>query len=75
MRRARLRGLRAGVETERTARVLVVEDDPAILETVAYDLEREGHEVVKAGDGVSGLTPSREVEPDLIVLDLMLPRM
>ena len=57
------------------ARVLVVEDDPAILETVAYNLEREGHEVVTAGDGVAGLELSREVEPDLIVLDLMLPRM
>ena len=39
------------------ARVLVVEDDPAILETVAYILGREGHEVVKAGDGVSGSRP------------------
>ena len=57
------------------ARVLVVEDDPAILETVAYNLEREGHEVVTASDGVAGLELSREVEPDLIVLDLMLPRM
>ena len=57
------------------ARVLVVEDDPAILESVAYNLEREGHEVVKAADGVAGLELSREVEPDLIVLDLMLPRM
>ena len=57
------------------ARVLVVEDDPAILETVAYNLERDGHEVVTAPDGVSGLELSREVEPDLIVLDLMLPRM
>ena len=57
------------------ARVLVVEDDLAILETVAYNLEREGHRVVKAVDGVAGLALSREVEPDLIVLDLMLPRM
>jgi two-component system alkaline phosphatase synthesis response regulator PhoP len=57
------------------ARVLVVEDDAAILETVAYNLEREGHEVVKAADGVAGLELSRSVEPDLIVLDLMLPRM
>ena len=57
------------------ARVLVVEDDAAILETVAYNLGREGYEVVTAADGVSGLQLSRETEPDLIVLDLMLPRM
>ncbi len=57
------------------ARVLVVEDDAAILETVAYNLGREGYDVVTAADGVSGLQLSRETEPDLIVLDLMLPRM
>ena len=57
------------------ARLLVVEDDTAILEAVAYNLEREGHEVVRAEDGVSALELSRTIEPDLIVLDLMLPRM
>jgi DNA-binding response OmpR family regulator len=57
------------------ARVLVVEDDEAILETVAYNLAREGYEVVTAADGVRGLELARESAPDLIVLDLMLPRM
>ena len=57
------------------ARLLVVEDDAAILESVAYSLEREGHEVIRAADGVSALELSRTSDPDLIVLDLMLPRM
>ena len=57
------------------ARLLVVEDDAAILEAVAYNLERQGHEVVRAEDGVSALALSRSIEPDLILLDLMLPRM
>ena len=57
------------------ARLLVVEDDAAILESVAYSLEREGHEVIRAADGVSALELSRTADPDLIVLDLMLPRM
>ena len=57
------------------ARLLVVEDDAAILEAVAYNLERQGHEVVRAEDGVAALELSRSIEPDLIVLDLMLPRM
>ncbi|MYE31392.1 MAG: response regulator transcription factor [Chloroflexi bacterium] len=57
------------------ARLLVVEDDTAILEAVSYNLERQGHEVVRAEDGVSALELSRSIEPDLIVLDLMLPRM
>jgi DNA-binding response OmpR family regulator len=55
--------------------VLLVEDDPAILETVAYNLKREGHTVVTAADGLEGLRLSREVDPDLLLLDLMLPRM
>jgi DNA-binding response OmpR family regulator len=55
--------------------VLLVEDDPAILDAVAYNLRREGHTVVTAADGMEGLRLSREVEPDLLVLDLMLPRM
>lgn len=56
-------------------RVLVVEDDATLLDAVAYNLERDGHEVRTAGDGVSGLALARGEAPDLIVLDLMLPRM
>ena len=39
--------------------ILVVEDDPAILETVSYNLRREGHEVVTAADGQTGLQIGR----------------
>ena len=56
-------------------RVLVVEDDTAIREAVAFNLTRDGHEVVTAEDGVSGLEAARRDLPDLIVLDVMLPRM
>jgi DNA-binding response OmpR family regulator len=55
--------------------ILLVEDDRSILETVAYNLKREGHTVFTAEDGVTGLRLAREHDPDLIVLDLMLPRM
>lgn len=57
------------------SRVLVVEDDQAIRETVAFNLKRDGHEVLTAADGVAGLEAARRDEPDLIVLDVMLPRM
>ena len=55
--------------------VLVVEDDRAILDTVAYNLGRDGYEVLTADDGVDGLALARERRPDAIVLDVMLPRM
>ena len=55
--------------------ILVIEDDRSILETVSYNLKREGHTVRTAEDGVTGLRLAREAQPDLIVLDLMLPRM
>jgi DNA-binding response OmpR family regulator len=57
------------------AKVLVVEDDPTILDAVAFNLEREGYEVLTAADGVTGLERAREDQPDLVVLDIMLPRM
>lgn len=57
------------------SRVLVVEDDQAIRETVAFNLQRDGHEVLVAADGIEGLESARENAPDLIVLDVMLPRM
>lgn len=56
-------------------RVLVVEDDATLLDAIAYNLERDGHAVTTAIDGVAGLNLAREQHPDLLVLDLMLPRM
>lgn len=55
--------------------VLVVEDDPAILEAVAYSIGRDGYEVLTAADGIRGLELARERKPDAVVLDVMLPRM
>lgn len=57
------------------SRVLVVEDDPAILRGLADNLRFDAHEVLTAGDGESGYRAAREQRPDVIVLDLMLPRM
>ena len=55
--------------------VLVIEDDPGIARVMRLYLERDGHRVESAGDGVAGLQLARESNPDLIVLDLMLPRL
>jgi DNA-binding response OmpR family regulator len=59
----------------RYARVLVVEDEAKTSETIALYLRREGHDVTIAADGESALASVRERLPDLVILDLMLPRL
>jgi DNA-binding response OmpR family regulator len=54
-------------------KILVVDDEPTLVATLRYNLEREGYQVVTAADGESGLSLARAERPDLIVLDLMLP--
>jgi DNA-binding response OmpR family regulator len=55
--------------------VLAIEDDPAILRGLSDNLRFEGYEVFTAADGETGYNLQRQHKPDLIVLDLMLPRM
>jgi DNA-binding response OmpR family regulator len=62
-------------QTEPQSRILVVEDDLTLLETLEYNLAAEGYEVITAADGLTALEVAREEEPDLILLDLMLPRL
>jgi CheY-like chemotaxis protein len=57
------------------ARILIIEDDPAILRGLADNLACESHDVLTAADGERGYSLARTEQPDLIVLDLMLPRM
>jgi DNA-binding response OmpR family regulator len=56
-------------------RVLVVEDDPSIRDTLAFNLKKEGYLVSVAQDGVDALAKAREGQPDLVLLDLMLPEL
>ncbi len=55
--------------------VLVIEDEEAISDTLAYNLEKEGFDVVVANDGATGIEKARGVLPDLVILDLMMPGM
>ncbi len=55
-------------------KVLVADDDPDILEILRYNLTQEGYEVVTAKDGDEALDKARKQQPDLIVLDVMMPR-
>jgi two-component system phosphate regulon response regulator PhoB len=54
-------------------KILVVEDNPDILELVAYNLETEGYEVLRAMTGENGLAQVSAQKPDLLILDVMLP--
>ncbi len=56
-------------------RILVVEDDPAILRGLTDNLKYESYEVLAAADGEAGYRLIREKQPDLIILDLMLPKL
>ncbi len=57
------------------AKILLVEDETVLAETLRYNLEREGYEVLTASDGVQGLDLARGSQPDLLILDVMLPRL
>jgi two-component system, OmpR family, response regulator RpaA len=54
-------------------RILVIDDDAAIAELVAVNLEMAGYEVMQGSDGVKGQAMALQIQPDLIMLDLMLP--
>ena len=58
-----------------TALVLVVDDEPPIVDLLTYNLKRSGYQVAVARDGEEALAVARRERPDLIILDLMLPRL
>jgi len=54
-------------------KILIVEDDSSVLRATSYILEKEGYEVLTAVDGLEGLRSAKEENPDLLILDVMLP--
>ena len=57
------------------SKVLIVEDERAIVEILKFNLSREGYETLEALDGEAGLALARTADPDLILLDVMLPKL
>ncbi len=57
------------------SRILVIDDDPAISELVSINLEMAGYDVSQAEDGIKGQALALQLQPDLIMLDLMLPKL
>lgn len=58
-----------------SAKILIVDDEAPIIEVLSYNLKRANYEVLVAWDGEEALTLARREEPDLIILDLMLPKL
>jgi len=56
-------------------RILIVDDEPDLVETLRFPLEMEGYQVLVADNGEMGLNLARKERPDLIILDLMLPKL
>lgn len=56
-------------------KVLVVDDEESILELLKYNLEKQGYEVKVASDGFTGVELARRFHPDLVLLDIMMPKM
>jgi len=63
------------MRTDRVARILVVEDEEALAESVRYNLEREGYAVTVASDGRRAIERFHAETPSLVILDLMLPEL
>lgn len=61
--------------SERKTRILIVEDEPAMVQGLRDNFEYEGYEVISAADGVDGLSRAIADQPDLVVLDVMMPKM
>ena len=61
--------------TESTASILVVDDEVPFVESLQFSLERQGYRVLTAMDGNAALRVARAEQPDLIILDVMLPGM
>lgn len=56
-------------------KLLIVEDDQTLRETLAYNLKSEGYQVIQADDGITALNLAREHQPDLVLLDISLPEL
>ncbi|MBU1820092.1 MAG: response regulator transcription factor [Bacteroidetes bacterium] len=65
----------AAKATQVVQKILVVDDDPDIVELLEYNLQKEGYEVRTAHDGKKGLEVAKEFRPDLILLDIMMPQL
>ena len=58
----------------RPKRILIADDEPDILEIISYNLSKEGYEIYTAKDGNEAIERAKQLNPDLIILDVMMPK-
>jgi len=63
------------MSTTSKQKILIVDDEPDILELIEYNLKKEGYQVYTAKNGQEAVAEAKKVQPDLIVLDIMMPKM
>ena len=56
-------------------KILIVDDEPDILEFIGYNLKKEGYQILVANNGLEAIKIAKEQLPDLILLDVMMPKM
>src|SRR5689334_9520379 len=61
-------------ESAKNKRILIVDDDPEIIEALRYALEAKGYVILVARDGNQGLAMAEREDPDLVILDMMMPK-
>jgi len=63
------------MSTSTKHKILIVDDEPDILELIEYNLKKEGYQVFTARNGQEAVAEAKKIQPDLIVLDIMMPKM
>lgn len=63
------------MSTEPRKKLLIIDDEPDIIEFLSYNFRKRGYDVYSAGDGIEGLNAVSTSHPDIIIADIMMPRM
>ena len=61
--------------TEKAYTILIVDDEDDIIDLLQYNLEKEGYNISSATNGIEGIELARQIKPDLIILDIMMPKL
>ena len=62
------------MDSGKPKKILIADDEPDILEIVGFNLKKEGYQIITAADGNEAIIKAKETQPDLIILDIMMPK-